>query len=275
MGVYGSKNGSDSDGKVVALADAASGALFPALTALETYWQGLRGPRLVPARSEVDPRAIQDTLEYAFILERIAPGHARFRLAGMHLNDLMGMEVRGMPLTAFFAPDARPRVSQALEQVFDAPAIARLSLSGPRGLGRPALEARLLLMPLRSDLGEVSRALGALVSVGSIGRAPRRFGVAAQEITPIARTDHQGDWRIGGWSRMQSEDPAGPPPAKAPQPRPQEFAEEQAPYSPEPRPIHSPGKPMLYVIDGGAQNVAGQGGAGGSGDRQTPDDETV
>ena len=63
--------------------------------------------RAVPMRSDVDPRGIERSLEHAFILERIAPQMARFRLAGMHLTDLMGMEVRGMPTTALFAPAAR------------------------------------------------------------------------------------------------------------------------------------------------------------------------
>ena len=55
----------------------------------------------MPRRAEIDPRGIENALEYAFILERIAPGMARIRLAGIHLSDLMGMEVRGMPLTSF------------------------------------------------------------------------------------------------------------------------------------------------------------------------------
>ena len=37
----------------------------------------------------------------------MAPSVARFRLAGAHLSELMGMEVRGMPMTALFLPDAR------------------------------------------------------------------------------------------------------------------------------------------------------------------------
>ncbi|MEL6207154.1 MAG: PAS domain-containing protein, partial [Pseudomonadota bacterium] len=109
--------------EVVSLAEVAKDMRFPVLAELEDYWHSLRGNRIVPARSEVDPRRIENALEYAFIVERIAPGMARFRLAGMHLNDLMGMEVRGMPLTAFFDPDARKRVSAAMERVFDDPAI--------------------------------------------------------------------------------------------------------------------------------------------------------
>ncbi|MGB0660168.1 MAG: PAS domain-containing protein [Mangrovicoccus sp.] len=156
-----------------------------ALSTVEAYWQGLRAGRVVPSRSEVDPRGIDKSLEFAFILERIAPGMARFRLAGMHLNDLMGMEVRGMPLTSFFVPDARRQISDALEHVFEEPAIARFRLVAEAGIGKPENEASLLILPLKSDLGDISRALGVLVYEGDIGRTPRRFTVSHMEVEPL------------------------------------------------------------------------------------------
>lgn len=156
-----------------------------AISQLEAYWQGLRNGRVVPSRSDIDPRGIEQALEFAFILERIAPGMARFRLAGMHLNDLMGMEVRGMPITTFFAPDTRQQINDALEHVFETPAIARFSLIAERGLGKPQSSAELIILPLRSDLGDISRALGCLVCHGEIGRTPRRFTVAELHLEPL------------------------------------------------------------------------------------------
>ncbi|OOY28131.1 hypothetical protein BMI90_09630 [Thioclava sp. L04-15] len=142
---------------------------------LRAYWEALRAGRPMPSRAEIDPRGIDRALAFAFILERVAPGIARFRLAGMHLNDLMGMEVRGMPLTSFFTPEARKGVAELTEAVFASPAIAEAQLSADRALGRPLLSARLLILPLTSDFGDVSRALGCLVAEGEIGRSPRRF----------------------------------------------------------------------------------------------------
>ncbi|WP_233489017.1 PAS domain-containing protein [Rhodovulum sp. 12E13] len=266
QGAEGERDGAE----VVSLAEVAKDMRFPVLGDLESYWQGLRGDRLLPARSEVDPRRIEDALEYAFILERIAPGMARFRLAGMHLNDLMGMEVRGMPLTSFFVPEARKRVSAALEQVFDAPAIARMSLAGESGIGRPGLDARLLLLPLKSDFGDVSRALGCLSTVGPVGRAPRRFTITTEQVECIAGPEHRGDRRIGGWSRGRRpsatpDDPsrggtgAGPAPrqrAPGDAPRPG-FFDPAAPYVPDPvqgstgqpaRPPRAEGRPHLYIV---------------------------
>ena len=158
---------------------------FSPLAQVEAYWEALRGTRLMPFRSEIDPRGIEQALEYSFIVERIAPGIARLRIAGSHLSDLMGMEVRGMPLTAFIAPGSRRQVSDTLEEVFETPAACTLSLHSEKSAGMPPLEARMLLMPLKSDLGDVSRLLGALVSVGEMGRSPRRFDVTGSSLRPI------------------------------------------------------------------------------------------
>ena len=155
----------------------------PAVSQVEAYWEGLRGARTAPLRSEVDPRGIDRALEHAFILERIAPGLARFRLAGMHLNELMGMEVRGMPLTSFFTPDARQAVTEALGHVFEQPAKAEFELQGERGSG--GLPGQMILLPLRSDLGDVSRALGCLVTHGQIRRSPQRFEIVHSWLVPL------------------------------------------------------------------------------------------
>lgn len=157
----------------------------PAIREVEGYWQALRAGRLVPRRSEVDPRGIERALEFAFILERIAPGLARMRIAGSHLSELMGMEVRGMPLSAFFTPDGRAICGEVLEQVFDTPAVAELKLEAERGMGKPAVEAKMLLLPLKSDLGDITRALGVLSTQGEIGRTPRRFDVMGQRISKL------------------------------------------------------------------------------------------
>ena len=155
------------------------------LHALRDHWESLRINGNVPARSDVQPRGIRAALDHAFILERIAPGAARFRLAGRHLIDLMGMEVRGMPICALLNTSSRGRFSDVLESVFRGPQIAELGLSSPAGYARPVLQGRLLLLPLRSDLGDVARALGCFVSQGEIGQAPRRFDLAEERLSPI------------------------------------------------------------------------------------------
>lgn len=153
--------------------------------ALVRYWNGLRRGQRVPRRAEIDPRRIEELLSDTFVIERIAPGLARFRVAGVHLADLMGMDVRGMPLSSFIQPDGRDGFAGALTRLFEEPATVQVDLRSPGGFRQPALTARMVLLPLRSDLGDVSRAMGCLVADGSAGRAPRRFEISRMRIAPV------------------------------------------------------------------------------------------
>jgi hypothetical protein len=159
---------------------------------LRAYWSELsRGGRL-PSRADVDPRAIAGMLDRTLLIERIGNGIGRIRLAGLALCDLLGMELRGMPLSALIEPAARIAAAEAIEKVFAIPASAELWLRAESDLGLPRLTGRLLLLPLRGDDGQVDRAIGAMVIEGRIGRAPRRFDVRGVRLGPIV-TQRGGD----------------------------------------------------------------------------------
>ncbi|WP_282151227.1 PAS domain-containing protein [Ruegeria atlantica] len=173
-------------GKIVAMDRFDSGHSLSPIRQAEAYWTALLTGDGVPMRSQIDPRGLENILEYTFVLERIAPGLTRFRLAGRHLNQLAGMEVRGMPLTSFFELGARDQIKTVSEQVFAQPAIANLTLGSSGRLGRVQLQARMLLLPLKSDLGDVSRILGVTVSDGVIGATPRRFTISETNLRPVS-----------------------------------------------------------------------------------------
>ena len=147
----------------------------PVLSEVSAYWEALRSDNKVPYRADIDPRGIQRALKHAFILERIAPGMARIRVAGQTLSDLMGMEMQGMPVSALISPDTREAFRRTLEDVFSGPATANLRFRAEGSFGKPALDAQMLLLPLRGDDGTVTRVLGVLVHDGRPGRAPRNF----------------------------------------------------------------------------------------------------
>ncbi len=147
---------------------------------IEHYWNTVRGNRLVPSRCEIDPRGMEGLLGHAFILERIAGGLARFRIAGSHLSELSGLELRQMPLSALVLPGSRELLSDALTAVFDEPSVVRMDIASPSGIGRGQLHGELILLPLRSDLGDVDRVLGGIVLEGKIGRQPRRIDILSQ-----------------------------------------------------------------------------------------------
>lgn len=151
---------------------------FRHLATVRAYWEGLRHGAGLPRRDQIDPRGMASALEQVFLVEQVAPHHGRLRLAGMHLSDLMGMEVRGMPVTALLEPVARARLSEALAGLFRGEQVLDLWLEAERGIGRPALQARMLLLPLSVSEGEPNLALGCLCSKGQIGRAPRRFAIS-------------------------------------------------------------------------------------------------
>lgn len=148
---------------------------------VERYWDDLRRGQIVPYRSEVDPRRIEDALSCAFIGERVSAGMARLRIAGTEINDLMGMETRGMPVSALIEPGSRARFSAALRALFAEPAAIRMRLAAPGSLGRPAMSGNLVLLPMRDDMGEITRLLGCLEVAGKVGRCPRRFEIEEVE----------------------------------------------------------------------------------------------
>lgn len=166
---------------VVALESRRPGAQ-KALREVEDYWLALAKGRLMPLRSEVDPRALAGKLDRVFMLELVAPQQARFRVAGNRLSGLLGMDLRGMPLTALFHPAARDDLTDALEALFCEP--ARIAMRLDWGVAippAPARQAHLLLLPLRDDrTNKATRALGVLDWEGTV-TPPQRFRIARQE----------------------------------------------------------------------------------------------
>lgn len=147
---------------------------------LDAYWTALSAGRLMPARSEVDPRGISGALHHTFLVERIAPGLARFRLAGQHLSDIMGMDVRGMPLSTFFTPKARDPLAELVKAVFDDPARIDLTLDGGRSGLRARIAGRLMMLPLRDAGGAVSRAIGCIAVSNPVAGGPCHFDITDQ-----------------------------------------------------------------------------------------------
>lgn len=180
---------------------------FAACAQVDAYWESLRQSGDVPSRADVDPRGIEDALNYAFVLESIGPGLARIRIAGMHLGETMGMEVRGMPVSAFIAPASREAFARALGAVISGPAKMTIELRGESGWGQPPLEARMLLLPLRSDLGDVNRILGCFETLGTLGKTPRRFSLEKAHKTSLDLCESAQRDQLAGY---QAQPPRAP-----------------------------------------------------------------
>ena len=211
------------------------------ISELRAYWEALRNGDMLPRRDQVDPRGIANALEHAFLVERIAPGLARFRIAGMACNDLMGMDIRGMPLSSLFLGEARMRLQMEMERLFRGPMILNLSLEAERSLGRPGLTARMIVLPMVGHLGDCDLAVGCIELTGELGRTPRRFSITDSALERI--------------ETPQTNAPAAHPKKRAPDPMPQArpltaFAEPAAPFAPAPPPRPTPGVPHLRLVKG-------------------------
>ena len=64
-------------------------------TRLLTYWDALRGDRLLPGRAEIDPAALVAVLPWVSIVELRDPNTMIYRLSGTALRDIMGIEATG------------------------------------------------------------------------------------------------------------------------------------------------------------------------------------
>jgi hypothetical protein len=155
---------------------------------VKAYWESLSEDHPIPYRSDVDPRRIQKLLKHSFILERIAPGMARLRVSCNTLSDVMGMDMRGMPMSALINGDSREAFGDVLEKVFSSPAVGRIELTTRRTFGRSGLRAEMMLLPLRSDSGEVNRILGAITLEGEASRSPQRFDMEGSFLRRIETT---------------------------------------------------------------------------------------
>ena len=134
----------------------------PSARALHAYWDRLRAGRAAPERAEIDPADIGRLLGDIFLLENSEnPRHA-VRLAGTRLCALIGHEMRGRGLGAFFAADDRATLFGLMEAVADGQIPAIVSLAGETDDNR-SVDLEMLLLPLRHRGRTHARMLGSIV----------------------------------------------------------------------------------------------------------------
>ena len=125
------------------------------------YWNGLRGNRPAPLRSELDPSALRHFLPHLFILTAPGPNELIFALAGTRVCELFDKELRGLDFSSIWLETAEGRPVEIAENIllYERPALLDVHLS-PTGGDHPY---DLLMMPLRSTGHGSDRILGALV----------------------------------------------------------------------------------------------------------------
>lgn len=157
------------------------------LARVSAYWASLRRDRQIPSRTEIDAASLGEALPHIFLAEMVTPRVARIRFCGHKFESLMGMDMRGMPLSALFTGRAREELIDALAQVASGVRVS-LAIEAERGFGLPPLTARLALLPLSDGAGRCNRILGVLETEGEIGRTPRRFALVQERVQQIVAT---------------------------------------------------------------------------------------
>lgn len=127
---------------------------------LFSYWDGLRGERPAPERSEIEPGDIRHLLAEMFILEVSRTRSAEFRLAGTRLCSLFGRELARTPFDALWGEGAH-EVPSLVDPVARDGAGVVAGLLGRSVRGNEAT-LELLLLPLRHRGRTSVRMLGAL-----------------------------------------------------------------------------------------------------------------
>lgn len=88
------------------------------IQALYAYWNTLRGNRLAPARTEIDPRGITKALGDVFLLDGSAADF-RFRLAGSRMVASLGRALTGTRFDEIWLERAREHARIALASAAD------------------------------------------------------------------------------------------------------------------------------------------------------------
>ena len=151
---------------------------------LRNHWHSLVDGGNIPQRSQIAPREMPEILDCIFVLERLNPEDVRIRVAGLKISEMMGMEVRGQSPVNFFMDGARGRFSAVLNDVMNRPTIAHLGLATVDKMGNPG-EAEMILLPLRSDFGDVSRVIGCISSPKADITAPAQFTIRTIDIESV------------------------------------------------------------------------------------------
>ena len=107
----------------------------------------------------------------------------RIRLAGMKICEMMGMEVRGMQPGFLIDEADRLRFDRLLNVVMGEPAVVELKLAAPNRAG--TYRATMLMMPLRSDFGDINRVIGCTSGEGDLFAPPLAFAIEDVAVTPV------------------------------------------------------------------------------------------
>lgn len=96
------------------------GARDDRLRRLHAYWCGKRAGRALPGRCDIDPSELGRLLPHVFLVDvSESPRDYRFRLAGTHMSEFIGMQMEGKGIAEVFPPDVGAEVRAHWDAAID------------------------------------------------------------------------------------------------------------------------------------------------------------
>lgn len=128
------------------------------------YFNGIRGDRTAPLRSEIDPAALKSVLPDLFILEKGRDGIVRFRLGGTRVCLILGREMRDRAFMDIWDAAVRHRMRLAADAVIANQSALEIAVTAIDDEG-DALSLEMLMLPLFSRADHCDRIFGSLVTL--------------------------------------------------------------------------------------------------------------
>ena len=138
-------------------------AMDQRLRRIHAYWQSRCRGRQMPSRPDIDPLDVPPLLPFIFLVDVLAePRDFRFRLAGTHFRDSVGVEVTGRLIGDVFPPAFGAEVHYYWSECVDRlePAVGSGKLWVP---DRDYIEWTGIVLPLSPDGTSVNMLLGGAV----------------------------------------------------------------------------------------------------------------
>ncbi len=131
------------------------------------YWTKLKGASRVPARADIDPRAVKRLLPDLFIIDRMARNRFTYALAGTRMCWLYGRELRETNFLAHWSGVSERQVRDLLEEsLIQARPVAIYGIAETSD--HRTLRAEILFLPIADSRGNVTRLLGCMTPLDPV-----------------------------------------------------------------------------------------------------------
>lgn len=144
-----------------------------------SYWESVRRDASVPYRRDIDARSLGAHIGSCMILDRICDDNASIRLAGHHVQGLVGFEITNLPLSVLFSQESKLRAREMMKSMFSHQSPQFLDVTSERKFLKPCLNARMAFLPLLDMTGACTQALGVVCVSGGVKRPPYRFEITS------------------------------------------------------------------------------------------------